>query len=1045
MIGISRTLVLSAFIAASSVGFAPGLIGQEPNVDPVLFQDMEWRNIGPYRGGRSVAVAGIVQDHLTYYFGGVGSGVWKTNDGGVTWVNVSDSTFGTSSVGAIAIAESDQNVVYVGMGEHPIRGVMTSHGDGVYRSTDAGRTWRHMGLDRTRHISDVVVHPANPDLVYVAAQGAAYGPSEDRGVYRSSDGGETWEKVLYVDDTSGPSSLSMDRNNPRVLYAAIWDHRRYPWKVRSGGPGSGIYKTTDGGDNWEQVNEGLPDLMGDIGVAVSARSDRVYAIVEADPGGGLYRSDDAGKTWRRLNESWSLRARAWYYTHITADPSNPGVVWIMNAPVSKSIDGGKTFTRVRTPHGDNHDLWINPTNSDYMINANDGGANISLNGGITWSAQDNQPTAQFYRVNTDNRFPYYVYGGQQDNSSVAIVSQTSGRGIGWKDWYATAGCETAYVAFDPDNPVLQYGGCYMGQISEFNERTHAERNVMAYPHIPVALASRDMKYRFNWNAPIIASQHDPSVIYHASNVLLKTEDRGESWMEVSPDLTRDEDEKQGPGGGPITNEGAGGEIYGTIYYVAESPHDPGTIWTGSDDGLVHVTRDGGANWENATPEDVGEAIINAIEVSPHDPAAAYIAVTRYKSNDFTPLFYRTEDYGDSWELIVEGIADEAWARVVREDPVRRGLLYAGTEAGAYVSWDDGNHWQSLQLNMPLTPITDLRVQEQHNDLVAATSGRAFWILDDLSPLQQLDEEVANEAMYLFEPLAAYRVAGGGGSNAPGAAVGENPPNGAIVDFQILELSDTLPVMLEFLDSAGEIVRTFSSEIANDETDSAAVVEIEEGHNRFAWDLRHEAVKEIPGYYVWGTLRGQRVVPGSYQVRLSVGDETRTRSLEVLADPRVDAPLSRYYEQNDLLERLSSELEDINEGVLRIRAVREQVEALADRLKDTDGRDTILTSGEALVKDLTAMEDSLIQKRTVDGQTVINFPSRLDLQYTYLRGVVDGAEGRVTEGAHQLYRDLSAKWSALKAELEDLLGPQLQEFNSLVRERGGPAVVLPEEG
>ena len=1037
----SHIPLFATILGVLSLGTFSDLTAQAPHIDPVLYQGMEWRNIGPFRGGRSVAATGVVQDHMTYYFGGVGSGVWKTTDAGITWSNISDSTFGTSSVGAIAVAESDQNVVYVGMGEHPIRGVMTSHGDGVYKSTDAGKTWSHLGLDLTRQISDVMIHPTNPDLVYVAAQGAAYGASEDRGVYRSKDGGETWEKVLYVDDTSGPSSLSMDRNNPRVLYAAIWDHRRYPWQVRSGGPGSGIYKTTDGGDTWKQINEGLPELMGDIGVAVSANSDRVYAIVEADPGGGLYRSDDAGKNWRKLNESWSIRARAWYYTHITADPNNADIVWIMNAPVSKSIDGGRTFTRVPTPHGDNHDLWINPSNSDFMINANDGGANVSLNGGGAWSTQENQPTAQFYRVNTDNRFPYYVYGGQQDNSSVAIVSQ-SGGGIGWKDWYVTAGCETAYLAFDPDNPVLQYGGCYMGQISEFDERTGTERNVMAYPHIPLALASRDMKYRFNWSAPIVASSHDPSILYHAANVLFRTEDRGETWEEVSPDLTRDEDAKQGPGGGPITNEGAGGEIYGTIYYVAESSHDAGTIWTGSDDGLVYVTRDGGANWVDVTPADVGEALINAIEVSPHEPAVAYITVTRYKFNDFTPHIYRTADYGQSWDHIVDGIADDAWARVVREDPIRRGLLYAGTEAGLYVSWNDGDHWQSLQLNMPLTPINDLKVQVTHNDLVAATGGRAFWILDDLSPLQQVNERVAQSQTHLFEPRTAYRVQGAGGWGGPGSSFGKNPPSGAVIDFSVAEVSDSVSVSLEFLNGAGNVVRSFSSVLEEGKTDSAAVLKLKQGHNRFAWDLRHENVKEIPGLYLWGSLQGRRAVPGNYQVRLSVGDEVLSQPLEVLADPRVETTTRGFQEQSDLMVELSMELEEIHEGVLNLRSAREQVETLLKRLEDQEGRDSIVAFGKALVEEFIALEDSLIQNRTVDGQTVINFPSRLNIQYVYLRGVVDGAEGLVTDGSHRLRNDLAAIWSTHRAELRRLLGAELDAFNALVREEDVPAVVIP---
>jgi photosystem II stability/assembly factor-like uncharacterized protein len=1038
-----RFLMLSGIALTASVALPEAATAQDSRVDPKLYQGMEWRNIGPFRGGRSVAVAGVPTDPFTYYFGGVGSGVWKTTDAGRTWENVSDTTFGTSSVGAIAVAESDPNVIYVGMGEHPVRGVMTSHGDGVYKSTDGGKSWRHMGLERTRQISGIQVHPRDPDLVYVAAQGAPYGPSEDRGVYRSKDGGVTWEKVLYVSETAGPSSLSMDWHNPRVLFVGFWDHLREPWQVRSGGPGSKIFKSTDGGDTWEELTDGFPDLIGKTAVAVSANSDRIYALIEADPGGGLFRSDDGGKTWRNINESWTLRARAWYYIHLHADPQNPDVVWVLNAPVMKSIDGGKSFQRVRTPHGDNHDLWINPTNSDYMINANDGGANVSVNGGATWSTQENQPTAQFYRVNTDNRFPYYVYGGQQDNSSVAIASQATGGGIGWKDWYEVAGCESAYVAFDPDNPIRDYGGCYMGQIAEFDEATKSSHNVMAYTMMPAALASRDMKYRFNWNAPIVVSQHDPNVIYHAGNVLLKSTNRGKTWVEISPDLTRDELEKQGPGGGPITNEGAGGEIYNTIVYVAESPHDAQTIWVGSDDGLVHVTRDGGQTWKNVTPRNLEEGMVNAIDVSPHDPAAAYIAFTRYKFNDFTPHIYKTDDYGESWKQVVNGIAPEAHVRVVREDPARRGLLYAGTELGLYVSWDDGEHWQSLQLNMPITPITDLKVQMQHNDLVAATGGRGFWILDDLSPLQQMSESIASYDIHLFKPRSAYRVAGGGGGSSAAPDLGANPPTGAIIDYYVSNTADSVPVTIEILDSNGTAVRSFSSEKKEgEESDSSAVIKVKAGHNRFAWNLRHESVKNVPGLYVFGTLQGRRVVPGTYEVRITKGDESRSEPLEVLKDPRVEATLSGFQEQDELVRQIAAELGEIHESVIMLRSVRDQIKDLLERAEDTDGAAALSEAGEELVERLTAMEDSLIQKRTVDGQTVINFPSRLDFHYTYLMDAVEGAEGIVTDGARQTFEDLRNQWLSYKAELDELFEVELARFNSLVAENGVPAVIIP---
>ncbi len=1024
------------------VAFTP-TEAQQPQIDNALYQDMEWRNIGPFRGGRSVAVAGVVSDPSIYYFGGVGSGVWKTTDAGLSWTNVSDSTFGTSSVGAIAVAPADANVVYVGMGEHAVRGVATSYGDGVYKSTDAGKTWTHLGLTETRHIAAIVVHPTNPDLVYVAAQGAVHGATPDRGIYRSMDGGQTWERVLFANETTGASSLSMDRHNPRVLYAGLWDHIRYPWEVRSGGAGSGIYRSADGGNTWSKLTDGFPDLMGKTSVSVSADPQRIYALIEADPGGGVYRSDDGGKTWRNINENWTLRARAWYYIHIHADPQNPDVVWIMNAPLMKSIDGGKSFTRVRTPHGDNHALWINPSNSKYLINGNDGGANVSLNGGESWSTQQNQPTAQFYRVNTDNRFPYYVYGGQQDNSSVAIVSRTSGRGIDWKDWYAVAGCETAYIAFDRDNPVRNYGGCYMGQIEEFNEVTRESHNVMAYPFLPAALASRDIKYRFNWNAPILVSRHDPSVIYHAANVLLKSTDRGRSWVEVSPDLTRDDDAKQGQGGSPITNEGAGGEIYGTIMYVTESPHDRNTIWAGSDDGLVHVTRDGGQTWSNVTPRGPPEGMVNAIDVSPHEPGGAYIAFTRYKFNDYTPYMYKTADFGKSWTRIVDGIPNGAFVRVVREDPRRRGLLYAGTETGLYVSWNDGGDWQSLQLNMPITPITDLQVHERDNDLVASTQGRGFWILDDLSPLQQMNLRIARSPMHLFSPRTAYRMVGGGGFQFPASNVGQNPPEGAIIDFYLAGISDSTPVRIEIHRTSGERVRVYSS--AKDaEVDSTSRIEVKAGHNRVAWDLRHEAVKNVPELYTWGSLRGHRAAPGVYLVRVVQGETDRADSLRVMKDPRVEASPSDFVDQERFIAGVTAGLAAIHESVIQLRDVREQIEGIMSRTKDHEVGTTIAEAGKPFVDDLTAMEDSLVQKRVADGQTVINFPSRLRFQYVYLRGAVDGTEGIVTEGARALYRDLTAKWSELQSQLAELFGPRLVSFNRLVQESGIPAIIMAPE-
>jgi len=1010
--------------------------------DTALYQAMEWRNIGPFRGGRSVAAAGVPTRRLTYYFGGTGGGVWKTDDAGETWRNVSDGFFRTGSVGAIAVAESDPNVVYVGMGEHAVRGVTTSHGDGVYKSTDAGRTWQNMGLEKTRAISRIRVHPKDADLVYVAAQGAPYGPTEERGIYRSRDGGETWELVLNVDETTGASDLAMDRTNPRILYGAFWDHLRDPWVVRSGGPGSAIYKSTDEGDTWEKLTEGLPELMGKTAVDVSpADPDRVWALIESDSG-GLYRSDDAGKTWALVSSERVLIARAWYYIEVFADPQDRETVYVLNAPMLQSVDGGKTFTPIQVPHGDNHDLWINPFDNQIMVNANDGGANVSFNGGKTWSTQQNQPTAQFYRVSTDHRFPFWLYGGQQDNTSVAIMSRaTHGPGIGWKDWHNAGGGESAYVAFDPDNPVLLYATSIHGAIAELDTRTMAARSVMAYPPFTLGLDGIDLKYRFNWNAPVVASPHDPSVIYHAAQVLLKTEDRGRTWTEISPDLTLDDEEKQGRGGIPITNEAAGGELYNTIFYVAPSPHEEGTIWVGTDDGLVHVTRDGGTTWNDVTPEDIGEVMVNAIEVSPHEPSAAYIAVTRYKFNDFTPHIFKTADYGGSWKRIVQGIDPEAWTRVVREDPVRRGLLYAGTETGMYVSFDDGEQWQSLQLNLPIVPITDLEIEQ--NQLAAATQGRAFWILDDLTVLQQITAEVASSEAHLFEPENPHRV-GGGTSDSP--TLGKNPPNGAVIYYYLADPPESA-LTLEIQDGAGEVLRTFSSETGEEEDSNASqTLAAKPGLNRQVWNLRRESPPTIPGILqLGGGGQGYRVMPGTYSVRLTVGEAAMTQEFVVLADPRLDPGLTDFRASGEFLRNVYDQIVELRESVKQIRSVREQVSGLVERTAEQPGGDEIGERGGELVDSLTSIEERLVQVKYETQQDRVNFPPRLNDMLLALQGEVDNTDYPPTNGALRRLDELSADWREEQAELERRLGEELEAFNGLIRETGIPAIVTDGPG
>jgi len=1017
--------------------------------DSTLYKAMQWRNIGPFRGGRACAVAGVPGQPFTYYFGATGGGVWKTEDAGVTWKNISDGFFKTGSVGAIAVADADPNVIYAGMGEAAIRGVATSHGDGVYKSTDAGKTWKRLGLERTRQISTVRIHPKDHDLVYVAAQGSIWNPNPERGIYRSRDGGKTWELVLRVSDGAGASDLSMDANNPRILYAAFWEHQRRPWRIISGGPNSGIYKTTDGGDTWQKLTEGLPGaIMGKIGVAVSPKNpERVWAIIESDKG-GLYRSDNGGKNWQLINNKRVLRARAWYYNEVFADPQDEETVYVLNAPMLKSVDGGRNFKPVPTPHGDNHDLWINPANNQNMINGNDGGANVSFNGGKTWSTQANQPTAQFYRVIADNRFPYYVYGGQQDNSSVAIPSRTTDGGIDREHWYPVGGCESAYVAFNPERPDLIYAGCYQGIITEYDAATKKERNVMADPYLGLGSDAQEHRYRFNWNAPIAASPHDPQVIYHAGNILLQSRDRGQTWQEISPDLTRNEKDKQGKGGEPITNEAAGAEVYNTIFYVVESKHAAGTIWAGTDDGLVHLTRNGGKNWAAVTPKNIGETQINAIEVSPHDPATAYLAATRYKFGDFTPHIFKTTDYGKSWTRLVNGIGNEAFVRVVREDPKRKGLLYAGTQTGLYISFNDGKQWQPFQLNLPIAPITDLTIR--NDDLVASTEGRSFWILDDLTPLHQINDEMAKAEMHLFKPRPAYRMEGGS-SDRPG--VGKNPPNGAMIFYYFAKAPDTakIEIKLDILDANDQIVRSYSSKRKEQSSgeqdgpggDAPRPLPVKTGMNRFVWDLRGDNVLRVPELFTFGSLQSYKVAPGTYKARLSIDEKNLMQPFEVAQDPRIPIAPAAFQEQQTLLATIRSHVNEIHDSAQRLREVRKQAKDLLARAKDQNNAKAIADSGKALVERITKFEEQLVQPKQETFQDVINFPNKLNAQFLYLMSAIDASDPPLTNGVKARYTTLKTLFEQLQSIKNRLLEQEVPRFNALFQQNAIPAVIVPK--
>jgi len=1007
--------------------------------DKKYYDALRWRNIGPFRGGRSTTATGVVGQPQVYYFGATGGGVWKTTDAGHRWENVSDGFFNTGSIGSVAVAEADPNVVYVGTGEAPVRGVKTSHGDGVYKSVDAGKTWQNVGLEKTRQISKVRIHPDNPDVVYVAAQGSPWAPTEERGIFRSQNGGESWEKILFVDQNSGAADLSMDPTNPRVLYAAFWDHQRTPWKIRSGGPGSSIYKTTDGGDSWKELTTGLPDsIMGKIGITVSpANPNRVWAIIESEQG-GLYRSDDAGNTWKLINEDRILRARSWYYMHIFAHPTNENTVYVLNAPFMKSIDGGKSFEQLATPHGDNHDLWINPDQPEYMINANDGGANVSFNGGKTWSTQQNQPTAQFYRVSVDNRFPYYVYGGQQDNSTVAIPSRTNKDGIYWEDFYRVGGCESAFVAFDPDNPNYIYAGCYQGIISEYDAKQNETRDVMAYAFQGLGSKPADVKYRFNWNAPILVSQHDPSVIYHAGNVVLKSGNRGNTWEEISPDLTKDDTTTLDYGGGPITKEGAGGEVYHTIAYLAESPHDAETLWAGSDDGLVHVTRDGGSTWKNVTPAEIGEALVNSVEVSPHDPGTAYLAVTRYKFNDFTPHIFKTTNYGESWERLVDGIEEEAFVRVVREDPERKDLLYAGTETGLYISFNGGQQWQPFQLNLPVVPITDLQVHR--NDLIAATQGRAFWILDDLTPLHQLNEGIKQASTFLFEPRDTYKTDGSRDTTA--VALGENPANGVAIYYYLNEVpeDDSLAITLEILNEQDSVIRSYTSDAEKE----AEQLPKEAGMNHWTWNLYQNDYEEVKGLMPFQGMQSYRVMPGDYQVRLAYGEDTLTQSFQVLMDPRVSANESQLAEKEQHLEMLDQSVRNLYSSVRKMQQIREQVKEMNERLAEEETAEEVKEAGEGITEKINEIEGKLVQMEQKTFQDVINFPNQLDTHLKHLKNTIDSSVPPVTDGQKQRFADLMNEWQARKSEIQQLMNENIPNYNRLIRDNNIPYIATDEK-
>lgn len=1019
--------------------------------EEAFYKPVKWRNIGPFRGGRSVTATGVSNDPLTYYMGTTGGGLWKTTDAGHIWFNISDGFFKTGSVGAVAVSSSDPNIVYCGMGEHAPRGVMTSYGDGVYKSTDAGKTWVKMGLDKTRQIARIIIHPKNPDIVYVAAQGALNGPTPERGIYKSIDGGKTWKNMLFVDQGTGCNDLSMDPNNPLILYASMWEHNRTPWKINSGGPGSGLYKSTDGGESWLKIHTGLPEEKGKMGISVSgANSDVVYALIESDSEmekGGLFVSKNAGESWSKVSSDHRLVQRAWYYIEVFADPNDEHTVYVLGPPALRSIDGGKTWEILNTSHGDHHDLWINPSNAKNMVIADDGGASITFDRGENWTEQQNMPTAQMYRINVDNQFPYRIYGGQQDNSSVSIASRSlGGYGISEKDWTSSAGGESAFLAFDPDNPRFVMGGSYLGTIEILDTKANASTNIMPSPIQYLALEPKYMKYRYNWNAPIIWSKHEPNTFYHGAQVLLKTTDMGLSWEEVSPDLTRNEKDKQGKGGGPYTNEIVGAENYGTLSYVLESPKEKGVIWTGSDDGLVHLTIDGGKTWQNVTPKGLPECLINAIEVSPHNNATAYIAATRYKFNDLKPYLYKTTDYGKTWVKISNGIPEGAYTRVVREDDKLAGLLFAGTETGIFISRDGGSQWKPFKLNFPVVPVTDLMIK--HGDLIAASSGRSFWILDDLEVIRNYG--VDSSKIFLYPIEDTYQVNGGSklnesGNNASGTdlKVGVNPATGVVIYYQLPkdESFNTLEkVTLNIYNQNNELIRSFTSDknenfkIYDGGPSPDPSLSATKGLNRFVWDMRTHSRPGVPNVYIEGSYRGHKIAPGKYIIELAFSGEKLSREVTILQNPLLQVSQETYKEYNTLLNQLSGTFTDMVKTVNQMDEYSQQLSNLLLVLmkKDKVGSAPFIACNEIL-EAIKKWDKNMVQRKSKAYDDVDNFENKMTGNYIFLVNQAESDIPAVTKAVLDEQKRLDSLWSAAYKEALKIKEVDLPALNKLLLE------------
>jgi photosystem II stability/assembly factor-like uncharacterized protein len=999
---------------------------------------MKYRLVGPFRGGRVLAVEGVSGEPNVYYFGGVAGGVWKTTDGGDNWKPLFDK-YPVSSIGALDVSRSNHNVIYVGTGEACIRGNI-SYGDGVYKSTDGGISWKNVGLKDSQHIGAIIVDPKNPDIVFVAALGHAYGPNAERGVFRTTDGGKTWSKVLYKDEKTGAIDVVFDPNNSNIVYAALWEAYRTPYSLNSGGPGSGLYKSEDGGSTWKRLSgNGLPDgILGRIGVSVSGGdSNRVYALIEAKAG-GLYRSDDAGETWTLANEDGRFRQRAWYFTHVFADPKAPDTLYILNTGLYRSTDAGRTFTLLPAPHGDHHGLWIDPENPERLINGNDGGATISTDGGKTWTSQLNQPTAQFYHVITDNNFPYYIYGAQQDNSTVGIASYDDEGVITMRDWYAVGGGESGYIAPDPRDHNIVYAGSDSATITRYDHRTEQEKDVSVWPEDTSGEGAKDLKYRFQWTAPVILSPNDPDVMYTSAQYVFESDDHGQSWKTISPDLTRNDKSRQQPSGGELTKDITSVEYYDTVFALAESPKKRGLLWAGTDDGLVQITRDDGAHWTNVTPRGLPVwSMISIIEASPFDEGTAYVAVDDHKLDDFKPYIYKTSDYGKSWTQIANGIPEGAYVHSVREDPKRKGLLFAGTETGVYVSFHDGQNWQPLQLNLPTTPIHDLAVK--NDDLVVATHGRSFWVLDDITPLRQITPQLASSDAVLYQPEVAYRL------HYPEQVdkrrpVGEDPPPGAIINYYFAS-EPKQEVKLEIYDAQGKLVRSLSSVEKKedeqppewpDQVKEVTTIPVKPGMNRYAWDLRYEPPVKIPNsFYADNGPIGPLVMPGMYQVKLIANGKIITQPLEIKLDPRVKISPQDLQKQAELDMKVYESNSQLHAAVNQIREMHADLDRLEKRFGNDARLQPVMVAAKNLSNKMVGVEEGLIQVNMKGSEANLAFPNELNEKFdTFIRSV-ESADGAPTQQQYEVYDSLNGKLQELLASWRQVQSTDVQAFNGLV--------------